>query len=175
MIEPLQGAIPFLLVDVLNPVLLALDARVTLRSKRGPRDVAAREFLTGYRTNLRADDELIESVTIPSRPTNERRGFRKVGTRRAQSISKVVVAVAFEFDGRTFGSVRAAVGCVAPITVLLPTLTRELDGAVRSPETLADAIRTAVANDCSPIDDVRSTAAYRREVLARVLRSLLSG
>ncbi len=158
----------------LNPVLLALSAMVRLVSLRGRRDVASEDYLTGYRETARAPDELIESVWIPPRPAGERRVFRKVGTRRALSISKVVVALAVcvERDG-TLGDVRGAAGSVAPRTVLLPALGRELAGRRATPERIDRAARFAATHDCAPIDDVRSTAAYRRQTLYRVLPSAL--
>ena len=87
------------------------------------------QFVTGYRRTERAPDELILSVLIPQRPRDERRAFRKVGTRRAQSISKVVVAVCGEFRAGVLASVRGSAGSVADRTVSLPTLA-ELNAAV---------------------------------------------
>jgi CO/xanthine dehydrogenase FAD-binding subunit len=158
----------------LTPVLLALAATVRLVSARGPRDVPLEAFLTGYRETARAPDELIESVWIPPRMDGERRAFRKLGTRRAQSISKVVVALAVcvGADG-VLGDVRAAAGSVAARTVLLPALGRELAGRPPTAEAIERAARFATTHDCAPIDDVRSTADYRRQALYRVLRSML--
>jgi CO/xanthine dehydrogenase FAD-binding subunit len=157
----------------LNPVLMALDARVRLRSVRGERELPVREFLTGYRQNARATDELIESVLVPRRPAGERRAFRKVGTRRAQAISKVVVAVCARVEGGVVEGLRAAAGSVADRTVELRAL-EVLVGAAPTRESVRAAARAAAARDASPIDDVRSTAAYRRAVLDRVLLTLLS-
>jgi len=156
----------------LNPALLALDAIVRLRSVRGTRDVPASEFIAGYRSNLRARDELIESVLVPNRPDGERCGFRKVGTRRAQSISKVVVAVALVPDGDRLRSVTAAAGSVADRTLCLPSVTK-LVGPALTRASIEAAARAAADDDIAPRSDVRSTAEYRREVLYRVLRRLL--
>lgn len=153
----------------LNPVLLALSSVVRLASERGTRDVEAHEFLHGYRQTLRRPDELIESVWIPARTPGERRWFRKVGTRRAQSIAKVVVAVAGRVEADVIADVRAAAGSVAERTVLLPWLSGDLVGHAPEPGRLDAAARRA-AGECQPIDDVRSTASYRRHVLYRVLR-----
>lgn len=159
----------------LNPVLLALGARVRLVSLRGARELDAAEFLTGYRATARALDELIESVWIPARPTGELRRFRKVGTRRAQSIAKVVVAACVVRDaaGRVT-ELRAAAGSVAERTLLLPTLERELAGRTLELATVRRAAQRAAELDVRPRDDVRSTADYRRAVLARVLTTLLA-
>ena len=117
---------------------------------------------------------LIESISIPARDPGERRAFRKVGTRKAQSIAKMVVALAVVADPGLVRSVTAAAGSVADHTVLLPSLHAELAGAAPSPEVIEYAARVCATRDCSPIDDVRSTAVYRREVLRRVLATLLT-
>ena len=157
----------------LLPPLLALDAMVVLRSLRGVRQVPAAAFVTGYRTTARAADELIEAVWIPARPADEWRAFRKVGTRRAQSIAKVVVALAVRAAGGMVHSVRAAAGSVAERTVLLPTLDRLLAGRRVDAAACHAAARLCARDDVRPIDDVRSTARYRRHALARVLEHLL--
>ncbi len=161
----------------LNPVLLALDARVRLVSRRAERELALEDFLTGYRTSARAHDELIESIFVPARDPRERRAFRKVGTRRAQSIAKLVVALAVVRDGEGRGArivrLRAAAGSLAERTLLLPTLARELEGRVPDAPAIERAVRACAANDVRPRDDVRSSARYRRTVFERVLVRLL--
>jgi carbon-monoxide dehydrogenase small subunit/xanthine dehydrogenase small subunit len=158
----------------LTPVLLALDARVELASKLGRRELALDDFLVDYRRTARRPDELIESIFVPWRPADERRAFRKVGTRRAQSISKLVVALAVRMSGARILDVRAAAGAVAPKTIRLRVLERELIGQTRSLEVCRRAARAAALEDAAPIDDVRSTASYRRHALARTLESLLA-
>lgn len=157
----------------LNPVLLALGAEVRLRSRGGARDVPAADFLCGYRATTRRPDELIDSIWVPARADGERRFFRKVGTRRAQSISKVVLAVAGSVDGGTVTNIGAAAGSIAERTVLLPTLADDLVGHAPDAATLDQAARRAAAAT-RPIDDVRSSASYRRHVLYRVLRTALA-
>jgi CO/xanthine dehydrogenase FAD-binding subunit len=143
---------------------------------RGEREMPVEEFVRGYRTTARAHDELIVRIVVPRRPQHERRAFRKVGTRRAQSIAKVVVAVAVDFDGRVVSSLRASAGSVADRTVMLPTLAASLQGKpLPSDAAFARACSEAVARDAKPRDDVRSTAEYRNFVLARLLRRLLGG
>ncbi len=157
----------------MNPVLMALGASVRLASTRGRRDLPVEAFLEGYRRTARRPDELIESIGIPARPAGEQRAFRKVGTRRAQSISKLVVALAASFSEGRCTALRAAAGSVAPITVLLPSLPAMLVGHAPEPELLDAAARKAAREDVAPIDDVRSTGEYRRTVLYRVLRTEL--
>ncbi len=158
----------------LTPVLLALDARVQLASKRGRRELELDDFLVDYRRTARRPDELIESIFVPWRPADEVRAFRKVGTRRAQSISKLVVALAVRRNGAQILDVRAAAGAVAPKTIRLRALERELIGQTRSLELCRRAARAAALEDAAPIDDVRSTASYRRHALARTLETLLA-
>ncbi len=157
----------------LNPVLFVLDACVRLVSAAGQRELAAVDFVMGYRANARRSDELIESIWIPARPTVERRAFRKVGTRRAQSIAKVVVALAVSVEEGHVARVRGSAGSVGPSTVMLPALERELVGAEPDAERVLAASRAAAREDCTPVDDVRSSAAYRRVVLQRLLASML--
>jgi len=153
----------------LVPVLFALGARIRLVSRRETREVDVEDFVTGYRTTVRAHDELVESVTIPRRAGAERRAFRKVGTRRAQSISKLVVAIAVGARGE---DARIAVGSVAERTLRLPALEAALArDATRSG--IEAAVARCIQTEIRPREDVRSTAEYRRAVLGRLLVRML--
>lgn len=158
----------------LVPVLFALGARVRLRSRGGTRELVAPEFVRGYRDTARRLDELIECVVLPVRERGERQSFRKVGTRRAQSIAKVVVALSLVVDeaGRVV-RVRAAAGSVAEKTIRLAHFERALGGELLDPERVRAAAALAAQRDARPKDDVRSTAEYRRTVLARVLARMI--
>ncbi|HSM37749.1 MAG TPA: xanthine dehydrogenase family protein subunit M [Candidatus Limnocylindrales bacterium] len=154
------------------PILLATDARIVLGSARGERTVAAVDFWTGYRQTALRSDELIVRIHFPLRPHRQVR-FRKVGTRRAQAISKVVMALAWEpdDDGR-WRSVRVALGSMAATPVRATATEALLEGSL--PEAgVADRAAAALAGELSPIDDVRSTADYRRAVASRVLHRLV--
>jgi CO/xanthine dehydrogenase FAD-binding subunit len=157
------------------PVLLAADAQMVVGSKRGERTIPASEFWTGYRKTALAHDELILQVLIPLVADREMR-FRKVGTRRAQSISKVVVAVAWrsaEHAGTgLWRDVRVALGSVAATPIRARATEEALEAHAPTPET-ADAAAEALAAELEPIDDVRSTAEYRRIVAARVLHRIV--
>ncbi len=157
----------------LNPVLFALGAHVRLVSARGRRELPVGEFVTGYRATARASDELIEDVLVPLRPAGERRAFRKVGTRKAQSIAKVVVALCVVVESRRVRELAAAAGSVSDRTRFLPTLAQELIGRDADASAIDAAARKCAEHDCSPQDDVRSTAEYRREVLYRIVRRML--
>ncbi len=156
------------------PILLATDATVLVGGQRGERRVPAREFFIGYRRTALAPDELILHVEIPMR-TGRHVRFRKVGTRRAQAISKVVVALAWRDPGGAsarWADVRVALGSVAPTPIRATATEAVLEGARPTPE-IADRAAATLARELSPIDDVRSTAEYRRTVAARVLHRLL--
>ena len=156
------------------PVLLAADARFVLGSVRGEREVPAAEFWTGYRQTALAPDELIVRVLLPLAGSREMR-FRKVGTRRAQSISKVVLALAWSWTdgpGSPWRDVRLALGSVAATPVRAVATEAVLEGSSPSPATAGRAA-DALAAELQPIDDVRSTAGYRRVVAARILHRML--
>jgi CO/xanthine dehydrogenase FAD-binding subunit len=160
------------------PVLLALDAEVVVGSVRGERPIPIDRFFRSYRRTALEPDELILRVRLPIVPGREAR-FRKVGTRRAQAISKVVIAIAWRADGTLAGAgagpwrgVRVALGSVAPTPIRASETESVLEGAAPTPET-ADAAAEALAAEIHPIDDVRSTAGYRRIVAARVLHRLV--
>ena len=152
------------------PVLLASDAVIVVGSERGERDVPAARFWTGYRQTALAHDELIVRIRLPLAAGREMR-FRKVGTRRAQAISKVVMAVAWQGDGK-WRDVRVALGSVAATPIRAAATEAVLDGRAPTPES-ADAAAEALAGELAPIDDVRSTAEYRRLVAARVLHRIV--
>ena len=161
------------------PIFLATDARIVLGSARGEREVAASDFWTGYRTTVRMPDELLIRVHIPL-PLGRQVRFRKVGTRRAQAISKVVMALAWrpneverpDSDPSPWGDVRLALGSVAERPIRAPRTEAALEGAAPTLET-ADRAAATLADEIHPIDDVRSTAEYRRTVAARVLHRLI--
>jgi xanthine dehydrogenase small subunit len=155
------------------PVLLAADAQLVVVSIRGERSVASEAFWTGYRTTALAPDELVLRIVVPLTAGREIT-FRKVGTRRAQAISKVVMALAWREHGRAAGwsDARLALGSVAATPIRARKTEAVLEGSRPTPETADRAIETLAA-EIDPIDDVRSSADYRRTVAARVLHRLI--
>jgi CO/xanthine dehydrogenase FAD-binding subunit len=138
------------------PVLAAAEAVVVLASVDGERRVPFTAFYTGYRRSVMRPDELIVALEVP--PVSGAQWFRKVGTRAAQAISKVVMAaVRAEHP-------RVALGSVAPTVVRLA----RTEAALASGAGIESA-RRALAEEIHPIDDVRSTAEYRRRVAANLL------
>ena len=138
------------------PVLAVADATLVLASAREERRVPFGSFYTGYRKSVLRPDELIAAVEIPR--VAGRQWFRKVGTRAAQAISKVVVA-AVRLDRP-----RLALGSVAPTVVRLP----RTEAVLASGASIADA-RRELESEIQPIDDLRSTAEYRRRVSGNLL------
>lgn len=145
------------------PVLLALDATVQLASSAGERTVAYADYCTGYRQTVLAADELIVSVTIPARAQRTVQYWRKVGPRRAQSISKVMVAAVGRVENGKVVHARISPGAVAAHPIRALATEAAITGGAPGPE-LADAAKAALAGEITPIDDVRSTAEYRLEV-----------
>lgn len=155
------------------PVLLALDASIVVGSLRGERTVPAEDFWTSYRQTVLADDELVVRIRVPLATGRETR-YRKVGTRRAQSISKVVLALSYRDAGPSapWTDVRLALGSVAATPIRARQTESVLEGSPPTPE-VADRAAETLASELHPIDDVRSTAEYRRIVAARVLHRLI--
>ena len=154
------------------PVLLALDAELEVASVRGRRRVPYRQWCTGYRTTQLGPDELIIAAHLPVPGPSTRTTWRKVGTRRAQSISKVMGAAAITLDGDLVTEARVALGAVAERPIRLAAV----EDAVRGQRLgqAAEAARAAVRATIRPIDDVRSTAAYRREVAENLVARFFS-
>lgn len=149
--------------------LMALDADVVLASIHGERRVPLTQFFTGYRATRRAEDEAIVRVEFTLPRTGAHQVWRKVGSRTAQAISKVALAAVAEVErGR---GVRSGFGMasVAPVTVSLPTV-RALGLAPSLASVSDEELDAATRRDISPIDDLRSTAAYRLHVASALVK-----
>lgn len=151
------------------PVLLALDAEVEVASVRGTRRIAMDDLYTGYRQLSMAADELITAVHLPLKHAGDRQHYRKVGTRMAQSISKVVLGARVRIEDGTVSVARIAFGSVAPVPLRAKAVEAALVGKPVDP-----AAADLVFSDIKPIDDIRSTADYRNSVARRVLRRILT-
>jgi CO/xanthine dehydrogenase FAD-binding subunit len=157
------------------PALLAYGAEVELVSAAGERRVDYAEFHTGYRQTVMRADELIARVRLRRPRAGARHFYRKVGTRRAQAISKVCFAALAEVgEGGVLNEVRMALGSVAPTVVRCRETEARLRGRVPDAE-LSKEAAAALALDVAPIDDVRSTARYRLRVAQNLLAEFLSG
>jgi CO/xanthine dehydrogenase FAD-binding subunit len=155
------------------PPLLVHDARVRIASAAGVREIPLAEVFAGPKRTTLAKGELIASVVLPIERKPTRELFRKVGTRAAQAISKTVVAgrVWMKRDG-TIDELRFALGSMAPTARRLPTVEAYVRGRRPTDAVVREAC-ALVAKDVAPIDDVRSTAAYRLAVSRNLLAAFL--
>jgi len=146
---------------------------VRVRSVRGARAVPFERLYTGYRRLALEPDELITAVLVPFPPARSSMFFRKVGTRRAQSISKVVCCGVLHRsrDGRV-DHARLAYGSVAPTTLRARTVEAALVGVVPSAAAVV-AAGAALVGDIAPIDDIRSSRDYRLTIAGNVLEQFL--
>lgn len=154
------------------PVLLVYDAELEIVSARGNRRVPYLGFHRGYKKMDLAPGELIARIHLPARPSG-RGYYRKVGTRRAQAISKVCLAGTIRVEDGAVQDVRIAIGSVAPTVVRAVQTEEVLRGQPLDADALAAAERTLL-NEIAPIDDIRSTARYRARVAGNLLREFLA-
>jgi len=159
------------------PVLLVYDAELELLSASGTRRVPYAAFHRGYKQMDLGVGELIARVILPPRAVGRvfrpAEYYRKVGTRRAQAISKVCFAGTIHLDAGVVQDVRIAVGSVAPTVVRATKTEAALRGRPLDEATIAAAERALLA-EIAPIDDIRSTARYRARVAGNLLREFLA-
>ncbi|MHB1844624.1 MAG: FAD binding domain-containing protein [Deltaproteobacteria bacterium] len=156
------------------PVLLAAGATFLVGGPRGERRVPADDFFLAYRKTALAPDELLLRIELPALAPGERLVYRKVGTRRAQSISRILLAIRATAAAGRLSAVRIAAGCVAPV----PFRCRAAEAALAAASLDADALaraRAALEAEIRPITDLRGSDDYRREVAGNVLLRLVSG
>ncbi|MGA3127335.1 MAG: molybdopterin cofactor-binding domain-containing protein [Candidatus Korobacteraceae bacterium] len=145
--------------------LVVLDAKVKVQSLRGERTLSLDQFLIGPKQNCLAKDELIIEIILPPLPAKSGSAFQKMGNRHAMTIAiaSAATAVTLSADGKTFTSVRVALGSVAPTVVRAKQFEQALQGKPATVEEIAKARQLVQAN-ISPITDIRGQAWYRREV-----------
>lgn len=148
------------------PPLLVHDAKIHLVSLSGSRVVPYAGFHVGYKVLAMRPDEILFAIELPRRQEAWRYYGRKVGTRRAQAISKVSCAAAARVEAGRISDVRLAFASVAPVPLRCFATERAVAGG---PE---DA-RQALASEITPISDIRSTASYRSLVAQNLLREFL--
>jgi len=152
--------------------LLALGASVKLVSKAGERTVTCEDFFTGPGQTVRRPDELLVDVIIPFQPEGTRTGYRKLGRRRADTLSVVSAAVCLQLNGTICSGARIALGAVAPTPMLAKKAAEALVGRRLDAEDIGAAAEIA-AEETSPTDDVRATAWYRRRATQASVKNLL--
>lgn len=155
------------------PALISYDAELELVSARGARWIRYAEFHQGYKQTAMRADELIARVKLPRAPRDLKSYYRKVGTRRAQAISKVcMAATARVAGGGRIESARVALGSVAPTVVRCAQTEALLSGQLID-EGLIKSARATLAQEIAPIDDIRSTKDYRARVAENLLEDFL--
>jgi CO/xanthine dehydrogenase FAD-binding subunit len=155
-----------------SPALLVYDAEIELVSVRGSRRIPYADFHTGYKSNAMTADELLFAVHIPLRFAVHRQYLRKVGTRRAMAISKVALAATALFEAGVVKEIRLAAASLAAFPARLYRTEAALLGRPIDAETI-DSAREAMSAEAKPIDDIRSTAEYRRRVGCNLLEEFL--
>lgn len=155
-----------------SPALLVYDAEIELISARGKRRLPYAEFHTGYKKNVLAPDELVYAVHLSRAFASHRQYLRKVGTRRAMAISKIELAGTALMDNGVIGEIRLAAASLAPFPTRLHRTEDAVRGLELSPQSIL-AARNALLKEAAPIDDIRSTAEYRRAVAANLLEEFL--
>lgn len=154
------------------PALLAYDAEIELLSSSGTRWLSYDGFHTGYKQMTMRADELLSRVRLPRRTAEMKQYYRKVGTRKAQAISKVCFAGVARIEGTRVDDLRVVVGSVAPIVLRC----KQTENAIRGHELSDDVVKLAretLLHEITPLDDVRSTADYRLRVAANLLVDFL--
>jgi CO/xanthine dehydrogenase FAD-binding subunit len=154
------------------PALLVYEAELELVSANGVRWISYQSFHTGYKQMALRSDELIKAIRLPRTTKQWMQHSRKVGTRKAQAIAKVCIAALAQIENNTIHDIRLALGSVAPVPVRCVQTEAALRGRAIDDATIATA-RAALTNEIAPIDDVRSTAAYRLRVAANLLEDFL--
>ena len=155
-----------------SPAFLVYDAEIELVSVRGSRRIPYSDFHTGYKRNAMAPDELLYAVHIPLRFARHRQYLRKVGTRRAMAISKVALAATAILDEGSVSEIRLAAASLAAFPARLYQTEAALLGRSIDARTI-EAAREAMLAEAKPIDDIRSTAEYRRRVGVNLLEEFL--
>jgi CO/xanthine dehydrogenase FAD-binding subunit len=154
------------------PSLLAYGAQVELTGSGGARWVPYEAFHTGYKQTVLAPEELLTRIRV-AQPAAGFHFFRKVGTRAAQAVSKVCLALYARIEDGVVRECRVGLGSVAPVPLRARSVEAAILGRPLDALPLAEA-RAALLADISPIDDIRSTARYRRIVAGNVLVQALT-
>lgn len=154
------------------PALLAYNAEVELLSVRGSRWVPYKTFHLGYKETVMQPDELLARIRLPRLWPDAIHYYRKVGTRKAQAISKICLAATARMNEGIVDMIRIALGSVAPVPLRCVKTEEVLQGAKLDDRAIAKA-RETLSKEIVPIDDIRSTRDYRLRVSLNVLENFL--
>ena len=157
----------------LVPPLLTLDAELTLASTSGSRTLALDDYYLGYKQDARRPDELITRISWPRLPENSANTFYKLARRKGDAITVTGVAVTLSTaDGRCTKA-RIALASVAPVVRRVKEAEAVLEGEALTPALIGEAA-DAAADTCTPIDDIRASASYRRHTVEALTRRLVT-
>lgn len=154
--------------DTITP-LMALDAWVVLQSTRGQRQVRLREFYTGVRKTILQDDEMLVEIAFKGMNQQQRGTFIKMALRRAQAISVVNIALILTLEQDTVTQAAITLGAVSPTIIHASEAENFLQGKTLSEAVIAQAAELT-RQAARPIDDIRGSAAYRREMTRVIAR-----
>lgn len=157
----------------LVPPLMSLDADVTMLSQSGERTVTLDEYYLGYKQDIRRSDEVITRISWPRLPENSVNSFYKLARRLGDAITVTGVAVTLSVKDGMCAQARIALGAVSPVVLRAKRAEALLTGEALTPA-LIDAAAAEAAGECSPIDDVRASADYRRHTVETLSRRLIS-
>jgi CO/xanthine dehydrogenase FAD-binding subunit len=155
-----------------SPALLAYDAEIEIISVRGRRRIPYSAFHTGYKRNVLLPDELLYAIRVPRRFAHHAGYLRKVGTRRAMAIAKVALGATAMLENGAIREIRLGAASLAPFPTRLWQTEAALLGQSGERETIQSAHR-ALLGEIKPINDIRSTAEYRRRVAVNLLDEFL--
>lgn len=145
------------------PALIVLRAHAIVASTTGKRDIPVGELFAGPKRNSLRKDELVTEILVPERPLGSGAGFEKLGRRRGITLSVVNAAAYVKMDGEKCVDARIALGAIAATPIRLSGVEDTYKGRELTLETIEDASRACYAL-VSPVDDVRASAEYRREM-----------
>lgn len=154
--------------------MLALDTSVTIASTRGERSVALKDFFTGPGKTVLESDECVKAFSIPATSANSKYGWAKIGQRKADIIGIVCVAINMTVESDKCQNARIALGAVAPTPILATRAAAVIEGRVLDEQLIAQAAQTA-AGEISPIDDIRASGWYRKQMTIELVSRTLSG
>jgi len=157
----------------LVPPLLSLDAKVTLTSLAGDRNLPLDGYFTGYKTDQSRADEVITQISWPRRKVSTVNSFYKLARRKGDAITITGVAVTVSAEGGVCTTARMALGAVAPTVFRAHTAEAHLEGEALTEALIEEAAKLA-GDATNPIDDVRASAAYRRHTAQALTRRLLA-
>ncbi|MDR3237773.1 MAG: xanthine dehydrogenase family protein subunit M [Spirochaetia bacterium] len=155
------------------PPLLVLDASVKLKSVKGERSVPIAEFFTGVRKTAISPDEIVTEIFVPQPASGAKSIYHKHSQRHSMDLALVGAAVYSIKEGDTCREIRIALGAVAPTPMRAAKAEKILSGHKVTQQLIDEAAHSAAA-ECSPIDDHRASAEYRRDMVQVLVRRALT-